>query len=86
MSLFVSKLSHCLYDILSRAHAGEWNVDIPLIISNHPTLDPIAKKFDIEYRVFPKTPDNKRAQEEQEIALLKEPRIDFVVLAHICRY
>ena len=38
MAIFVSKLSHCLYDILSRVHAGEWDVEIPLIISNHRDL------------------------------------------------
>jgi len=81
MAVFVSTLSHCLYDILSRAHAGEWNVDIPLVVSNHPTLEPVAAKFGIDYRVFPMTPDNKRRQEEKQLALLQEYQIDFVVLA-----
>ena len=35
MAIFVSKLSHCLFDMLARYTAGEWNVEIPLIISNH---------------------------------------------------
>ena len=38
MAIFVSKLSHCLFDMLARYTAGEWNVEIPLIISNHPDL------------------------------------------------
>lgn len=81
MAIFVSTLSHCLYDILSHAHAGDWNVDIPLIVSNHPTLEPVAKKFGIDYRVFPMTTETKRSQEEKELALLQEYQIDFVVLA-----
>ena len=81
MAIFVSTFSHCLYDILSHAHAGDWNVEIPLIVSNHPTLEPIAKKFGIDYRVFPMTAETKRSQEEKELALLQEYQIDFVVLA-----
>ena len=81
MAIFVSTLSHCLYDILSRAHAGEWNVDIPLIVSNHPTLEPAAKKFGIDYRVFPMTPETKRTQEGKQLDLLQEYDINFVVLA-----
>ena len=42
MAIFVSKMSHCLYDMLARYTAGEWNVEIPLIISNHPELEHIG--------------------------------------------
>ena len=41
MAIFVSKMPHCLYDLLSRYAAGEWHVDIPLIISNHPDMEPV---------------------------------------------
>ena len=54
MAIFVSKMSHCLYDILSRVHSGEWEVDIPLIVSNHPDLEIVAKQFDIPYYFFPR--------------------------------
>jgi len=47
MALFVSKMPHCLFDILSRYAAGEWDVEIPLIISNHEKLKPVAERFDI---------------------------------------
>ena len=43
MALFVSKMSHCLFDILARYTAGEMNVNIPFIISNHPDLQWIQK-------------------------------------------
>ena len=45
MAIFVSKLSHCLFDMLARYTAGEWNVEIPLIISNHPDLQHVAERF-----------------------------------------
>lgn len=81
MALFVSKLPHCLYDILSRCQSGEWDVEIPLIISNHEYLKPVAEKFGIDFYHFPITPENKREQEEREIELLKSLNTDFIVLA-----
>lgn len=81
MAVFVSKEAHCLYDILYRYQAGEWRVEIPVIISNHPDLGTVAEKFGIEYRVFPVNKDNKAEQEAAQLELLREYRIDFVVLA-----
>ncbi|MBL8163019.1 MAG: formyltetrahydrofolate deformylase [Anaerolineae bacterium] len=81
MAIFVSKESHCLYDILYRYQAGEWQVEIPLIISNHPDLGSVAEKFGIPYRVFPITAETKAAQEQQQIELLKETSVDLIVLA-----
>ncbi len=81
MALFVSKLSHCLFDILSRVESGEWDVEIPLIVSNHTTLGPVAERFGIPFHVVPITPDTKAAQEQRELELLAEHEIDFVVLA-----
>ena len=81
IAIFVSKLSHCLYDILSRYQAKEWDVEIPLIISNHPDLETVAKGFGIDYYVFPITKTNKRSQEQKQSALLKEHNIESIVLA-----
>jgi formyltetrahydrofolate deformylase len=81
MAIFVSKMSHCLYDILARYTAGEWNVTIPLIISNHPDMEVVAKRFDIPYYLFPVTKENKAEQEKRELELLKKHGIDFIVLA-----
>lgn len=81
MAIFVSHLSHCLYDILARYRSGEWKVEIPLIISNHDSLRSVAEQFNIEYHVFPISATNKAEQEAQEIALLKKHNIDLVVLA-----
>jgi formyltetrahydrofolate deformylase len=81
MALFVSKMSHCLYDILARYASGAWQVEIPVIISNHTDLKHIADKFGIEFRHFQITKDNKDEQEAAELALLKELNVDFIVLA-----
>ena len=81
VALFVTKLSHCLYDILQRVQSKEWDIEVPLIISNHDKLSYIAKQFEIPYHVFPITKENKLEQEAKELALLKENDIDFLVLA-----
>ncbi len=81
MALFVSKMSHCLYDILARYTAGEWHVEIPLIVSNHPDMQHVAERFGIPYHIFPITKDNKEEQERLEMELLAEHKITFIVLA-----
>ncbi|NRT16568.1 formyltetrahydrofolate deformylase [Flavobacterium sp. 28A] len=81
MALFVSKYNHCLYDILGRYSAGELNVEIPLIISNHIDLKPIADQFNIPFFHVPFTKDNKEAGEQKQIELLQEYEVNFVVLA-----
>jgi formyltetrahydrofolate deformylase len=81
MAVFVSKEAHCLYDILARYTAGEYRVEIPLIVSNHPTLEDVARRFGIPFHVFPITKETKREQEQAQIALLKSCGIDVIVLA-----
>ncbi|MHA7110511.1 formyltetrahydrofolate deformylase [Sunxiuqinia elliptica] len=81
MAIFVSKMSHCLFDILARYTAGEWDVEIPLIISNHETMHPVAERFGIDFHYFPVNNANKEEQEAAELELLKEHQIDFIVLA-----
>jgi len=81
MAIFVSTLSHCLFDILARHYSGEFQVDIPLVISNHTTLQPVVKGFGIPFFHLPITPENKGEQEERQLALLRKYNIDFVVLA-----
>lgn len=81
MAIFVSKMSHCFYDILQRVKSKEWNVEIPLIISNHENLKYIADQFEIPFHVIPITKATKAEQEAKEIDLLKSHNIDFAVLA-----
>lgn len=81
MAIFVSKMSHCLFDMLARYTAGEWNVEIPLIISNHPDLQHVAERFSIPFYLFPITKETKAEQEEKEMELLAENKVNFIVLA-----
>lgn len=83
MAIFVSKMSHCLYDLLARYKAGEWDVDIPCIISNHEDLRYVAEQFDIPYYVWSikKDHSNKAEVEQAEMELMKKENISFIVLA-----
>ena len=81
MAIFVSKMSHCLFDLLARYTAGEWNVEIPLIISNHPDLQHVAERFGIPFHLFPITKETKEEQEKKEMELLPKHKITFIVLA-----
>lgn len=83
MAIFVSKMSHCLYDLLARYKAGEWNVEIPCIVSNHEDLRYVAEQFDIPYYVWSikKDHSNKAEVEAEEMELLKKENVTFIVLA-----
>lgn len=83
MAIFVSKMSHCLYDLLARYKAGEWDVEIPCIVSNHEDLRYVADQFNIPYYVWSVKKDhsNKDEVEEAEMKLLKEKKVTFIVLA-----
>ena len=83
MAIFVSKMSHCLYDLLARYEAGEMDVEIPCIVSNHEDLRYVAEQFKIPYYVWNVAPDhsNQAEVEEAQMALMQELKIDFIVLA-----
>ena len=81
MAIFVSKMPHCLFDLLARYTAGEWNVEIPLIISNHPDLQHVAERFGIPFHLFPITKETKEEQEKKEMELLAKHKVNFIVLA-----
>ena len=81
MAIFVSKQPHCLYDILSRHESGEYQVDIPLIISNHETCRHIADRFGIPFHHMPVSPETKAEREAEQLRLLEEHAVDFIVLA-----
>lgn len=81
MAIFVSKASHCLYDILSRHYSGEWNIEIPAIISNHTDHQQLAERYEIPYFYFDINKDNKAEMEAQQRKLLTDLKIDFLILA-----
>ncbi len=81
MAVLVSKYDHCLYDILAKQQSGELSAEIPFILSNHADLKIIAQRFDIPFFHIPVTKENKAEAEAQQLALLKENQVDFIVLA-----
>ena len=83
MARFVSKMIHCLFDLLARYKSGEWDVDIPCIISNHEDMREVSEQFGIPYYVWSINKDhsNKKEVEEAEMRLLEEKGVTFIVLA-----
>ncbi|KPI40478.1 Formyltetrahydrofolate deformylase [Cyphellophora attinorum] len=82
--IMVSKIGHCLNDLLYRQRAGLLNVDVPVIVSNHPDFEPLAKSYGIDFHHLPisaKDPTSKDAQESKILSLIKEHNIELVVLA-----
>jgi len=81
MAIFVSKLSHCLFDILGRHHAGQLEVDIPVVVSNHFHLKSIVEAFGITFHHIPVNAETKVESETAQLSLMKTHQVDFVVLA-----
>jgi formyltetrahydrofolate deformylase len=81
VALFVSKLPHCLYDLLARRRMGEFRAEIPLIVSNHDEHAAIARDFGVTFHHLPVTPETKAEQEARAVKLLDEAQVDLIVLA-----
>lgn len=81
LGILASKEPHCLQDLLSRWRAGELDVDIGLVASNHPDHSELAGWFGVEYRHVPVLGGDRRAQERELIGLLRARAVDVVVLA-----
>ncbi len=80
-AIFVSKYDHCLREILWRHSLGEFAIDIPLIVSNHPDLAPLAAQHGIAFHVVPVSPETRAEAEARQIALCEAEGIDTIVLA-----
>ncbi|MBW4674484.1 MAG: formyltetrahydrofolate deformylase [Desmonostoc geniculatum HA4340-LM1] len=81
IAIWVSRQDHCLFDLIWRQRAKEFIAEIPLIISNHSSLKVVAEQFGIEYQHIPITKENKLEQEIKQLELLRQYKIDLVVLA-----
>ena len=81
MALFVSRLPHCLFDILARWKSQEIRAEIPLIVSNHQDLEPVARQFGVDFAHFDMTRENKAEQEAAQLELLRKHQVGFIVLA-----
>jgi formyltetrahydrofolate deformylase len=81
MAIFVSRYNHCLYDLLSRYHSGELEVEIPFILSNHDELRSISEQFELPFYHVPISVSSKEAAENKQLVLLQAHKVDFIVLA-----
>jgi formyltetrahydrofolate deformylase len=81
MAILVSKYEHCLFDILQKVQRHDIDVELPVIISNHPDLEYVAKIFAIPYRYLPVTVESKFKQEQEILSILESLSIDFIALA-----
>ena len=81
VAIFVSKQNHCLIDLLWRVRNGELKMNVPLIISNHPDLEDIAKDFNAQFIYIDTLNCSKSNVETQILNLLRDFDIELVVLA-----
>jgi formyltetrahydrofolate deformylase len=81
LAIWVTKQDHCLLDLLWRHKARELNAEISLIVSNHDKLESIAQQFGIDFYHIPISGQTKSEGENQQLELLKQYKIDLVVLA-----
>lgn len=81
VALFVSRYDHCLQELLWRHSIGEFAIDVPLIVSNHADLEPLARRYGIPFHHVPVTAASKMETEREELELLERHDIDTVVLA-----
>ncbi|MGO2112980.1 MAG: formyltetrahydrofolate deformylase [Pseudoclavibacter sp.] len=80
VAIFASKTDHCLLDLLWKHRRGELEIDITMVVSNHPGLAEQVRPFGIPYFYVPVTNGDKRAAELEHLRLL-DGNVDFVVLA-----
>jgi formyltetrahydrofolate deformylase len=81
IAVLVTKDPACLYDLVLRQRGGELPGEIALVISNHPTLEPVAQGFRIPFYCLPVTPATKPEQEAQILELCRRNHVELVVLA-----
>jgi formyltetrahydrofolate deformylase len=80
MAVFVSKEAHCLQELLWQWQAGDLDVEIAMVVSNHAVLQPVVEPFGIPFHHIPVTKETRQEAEQKQIALL-QGEVDFVVLA-----
>ena len=79
--IMVSRIGHCLNDLLYRYRVGGLNVEIPAIVSNHRDFYQLAAWHNVPFHYLPVKPDNKAEQEARLWEIIEQERIDLVVLA-----
>ncbi len=81
VALFCSQYMHCMADLLHRWRSCELDCEIPVIVSNHREVEPLAAFYGISFEHIPVTAAMRGEAEARQLALLAEHKIDLVVLA-----
>ena len=81
VAIFASKQSHCLQDLLWRVQSGELPMQVPLVIANHPDLEPLCASFEVPFVCVPVSRDTKAEAEQRMLQLLEENEVELAVLA-----
>ena len=81
VAIFASKQSHCLQDLLWRVQSGELPMQVPLVIANHPDLEPLCASFQVPFVCVPVSRDIKAEAEQRMLQLLEENEVELAVLA-----
>ena len=79
--VMVSKMGHCLNDLIFRWRAGSLGADIVAVVSNHEDLRPMAEAAGLPFHHVPVTPESRSQAEQRLLELVDEYRADVVVLA-----
>lgn len=79
--ILVSKVDHCLVDLLYRWQRGLLPIEIPVVVSNHEHCRTLVERYGIDFVHLPVTKGSKPAQEASIKRLLQERQIELVVLA-----
>lgn len=79
--IMVSKIGHCLNDLLFRQSTGQLGIEVPLIVSNHGDFRALAENYGVPFHHLPVTAATKAAQEQSILDLVAEYDIDLIVLA-----
>ncbi|MFN8577728.1 MAG: formyltetrahydrofolate deformylase [Candidatus Sericytochromatia bacterium] len=83
--ILVTKESHCLGDILMRYYAGDLDINIQAIISNHSSLKDISEKFNIPFHFISHENLTREEHETNVINLIDNYSFDYIVLAKYMR-
>ncbi len=79
--VMVSRMGHCLNDLIFRWRAGSLNADLVAVVSNHQDLRPMAEAAGLPFFHVPVTPDSKPQAEQRLLEIVDEYRAELVVLA-----
>lgn len=79
--ILVSKLDHCLTDVLWRWKSGELAIDLAFVLSNHPDLEPLARMYDLPYHYLPIRREHRQEDQQRMLDLIDDYSVDFLILA-----